>query len=311
MSQSWIQTHFPINFDTTFSNKQVAEKLKIMIYHPIHSNFILRGPHCSGKKTFLKIYLNYVDPSQKFTFFLNCSNTKNYDIKTSLYLFIDKKIDTNTNSNHSIYKYIVIKNLEKFPSQFYYILYNLLSNNSVIVIILETKEILNLETWCLIFTLHEKTTKELLSIGRFIAEKENYDISDKLLIDLVTRSKLETYTFIIMLQCSYMKIYSWLQFTKYNIEYEFILSEYSLKKRLLMIKNIESQGYSLEDITINLYSYVCNNNTLMNLPYLVELGNAIEKYENCEYKQDFLIYAISNIWKLQNKHKFPPKFHIL
>ena len=297
---SWTVKHFPQTFDTIFSNKSVTDKLKLMINHKIHSNFILRGPQGSGKKTLLKIFLSYVDPLLKNTFFLSCSNSKNCDIKASLYLFIDKKIEGDPSNPHSMFKYIVIKNLERFPSQFYHILYNLFSNSNIIVIILETKEIINLETWCILFTLHAKTTDDLLSIGKHIYDKENFNISSQDLLNIVLRSKFETYTFLIMLQSYYYNIHNWLEFTHHNIDFDFILHNPSLKNRLFMIKNIESQGYSLEDIAINLYSHVYERaDVLDNLQIIVELGNAIEKYANCEYRHDYLIYAISSIWKKQ------------
>ena len=297
--ESWTVKHFPDSFDTVFSNKSVTDKLKLMINHPIHSNFILRGPHGSGKKTLLKLFLSCVDPLLKNTFFLSCSNTKNCDIKASLYLFIDKKIDNST------FKYIVIKKLERFPSQFYHILYNLFSNSNIIVIILETKEFIKLETWCIIFTLHAKTTDDLLSIGKHIFDKENFNIDSQDLLDIVLRSRFETYTFIMMLQSYYYNIHSWLEFTRHTIDYEFILYNPSLKKRLVMIKSIETQGYSLEDIAINLYSHVYERvDVLDKLPIIVELGSAIEKYANCEYRHDYLIYAISTIWKQQNSQVF-------
>ena len=298
-SKAWTQKYRPKIFDALFSNEQVVNKLKFMVNHPLHSHFILRGPNGSGKKTMLNIYLTYVDPEGKNTLWLNCTNTKNNDIKSSLYHFIDKKTDCriteSSNKSQKTFKFIIIKNLERFPSQFYHILYNLLSNPNIIVIILETRETLDLATWCLVFPVHSRTTNDLISIGRYVCEEEKNNIPDDDIKNIALRSKLEVYTFIHILQCHVLKIKKFVEYTRHNLQFDYILNDPSLKNRLITIKKIELQGYSLEDIAISLYTFVYEEDSL-NIPYLIELGSAIEKYSTCESQHDYIIYSISKMW---------------
>ena len=289
---SWSTKYVPKTFSDIISNESITSKLKFLVKNNINTHIILRGKTGSGKKTFVDVYLNYVDPSRENTLWINCSNSKAVELRNTLYLFIDKKIENGKK------RYIIINNLERFPSHFYYVLYNLFSNENINVIILETKETLSLDTWCIIFKLHSRTMDDLIKIGRNICLAENMVITDKKLKYLIHRSQNELYPFIHILQSYHMNIKNWIEYTRHTLPYDEILYDPSLIKRIKQIKFVESLGHSLADISINLYNYVYEKDNI-DLDIILELGDTIEKYANCEYQKDHLIYSISNIWNKQ------------
>jgi hypothetical protein len=293
MENNWILKYTPATFDHLYSNLSITKKIKNIALYNLNTHFILKGPIGCGKKTLVNIYLNYVDPDRTHTLCLNSTLAKN----GSLNLFVDRKLEMNKK------RYIIIHNLERFPTQFYFILYNLFSNPEITLIITETKETLNIEPWCLLFSLHARTSDNLVSIAKYICEIEKLDFDEENLRSIAIRSKMYVYPFIYMLQCYYLHMNSWFEFSDRVFPFDELLNDPCLKNRFITLIKLCNQGYSQNDIAISLYNHVYEQKNLKNkydLKYLLELGDTIEKYSLCEYHKDYLIYSITKLWRLDN-----------
>ena len=283
MNQSWCIRYKPQSIDECSGNTHVKQRLKAMIQTKLWTHMIFRGPPGCGKRSLVSAFLNDAQIPTSNILRIFHSNTKLNDIKTYLSSFLEKK----TSQKH---KWIIIQNISRFPIQFHYTLYNIFTMTNITVIIVETKENIPINHWCILFSLQPRIKKDFIDIVRRIEKSQNIQISQKKITQAYVTSQGNLYAFLHILQWNPGKWYS-----SDKIPCELILFDEKIEKRLESLNYLIDKGYSCLDLVILLYEHLKNNNN-STINDIIIMGRIRETY-NLE-KED-LFYAIQEIWKNQ------------
>ena len=289
---SWYEKHIPIELDDFLCNKEVVGYLKNMIKSKIYTHFILSGENGSGKRSLIKVFLKTVT-SKVNILWLNHLSLKTIESKDKLNSFLTSK------TNES-YKWLVIENLHKMSNQFLYMLYNILSSNSIIVCVLESNYSVDLSSWAITFRMTPPTEENLRNIARSIIKLESFRYNSKIVEECIIHSDNKLCPFLYFLQLNYTQNVNVSNYSHIIFSYDIILQDTSLKARLKEIYRLECVGYSHVDIAIQLYRHVTNKSE--DIDCAIELGDAVEQLSHFEHDPYYLYATISKIY-LQDKTK--------
>ena len=281
MNQSWCLRYKPTCIDECSGNNHVKNRLKAMIHTKLWTHMIFRGPPGCGKRSLVSAFLTDAQIPYENILRIFYSNMKLNDMKTHISSFLEKK----TTQSH---KWIIIQNINRFPIQFHYTLYNLFTMTNTTIIIVETKENIPINHWCLFFTFQPRIKKDLIDIVHRIEKTQNIQISQKEITRAYSISHGNLYAFLHILQWNPGKWYS-----SDKIPYDIILSDKNLDKRLDSINTLIKKGYSCLDLVILLYEHLKNSHN-SSINDIIIMGRIHEKYN---IDKDDLLYAIHEIWK--------------
>lgn len=286
---SWYEDYCPKNLDEVLSNKTVVSSLKKMIKLQKYSHFVLSGEPGCGKRTLIKLFLNSVIQKNN-TLWLNHLSLKTLESKDKLNSFINSK----TNEKH---KWLIIENLHKMSTQFLYILYNLLSSDSIVVCVLESSSQVDLSSWALTLKMKPPNITTLTDIARHILKSEGIRFPRKLIDKCIIASNNRLCPFLFFLEMNCKKKIDLTEYSQLILDFDVILESPSLKERLNSIYNFEFVGFSHMDIAMQLYKHVTTESK--NINYAIELGATIEHLSHFEHDTYFLYAGICKIWKLR------------
>tara|TARA_Y100000739_G_C20544866_1_gene435392 strand:+ start:361 stop:1251 length:891 start_codon:yes stop_codon:yes gene_type:complete len=287
---SWYEKHSPKTLDQFLSNKNVVGYLKRMIETKEYSHFVLSGEPGSGKRTLIKIFLNEANTG-KNVLWLNHLSLKTLDSKDKLNSFINSKSSVNK-------KWLIIENLHKMSSQFLYILYNILSSNSIVVCVLESVNQIDLSTWAMTFEMNLPSDDNFKEIGKYVLSKEGYEYdSDFIDFYLEEISCKKIYSFLFFLEIKKTTGHNIIKESELSFSYNNFLNQKDLKKRLKELFNLEVIGFSHIDIAMKLYRHITRISK--NIEYAIEIGNTIEHLSKFEHDTYHLYACICRLWKIQ------------
>jgi len=290
---SWYEKHSPKTLDHFLSNKNVVGYLKKMIETKEYSHFVLSGEPGSGKRTLIKIFLNQANTG-KNALWLNHLSLKTLDSKDKLNSFINSKSSVNK-------KWLIIENLHKMSSQFLYILYNILSSNSIVVCVLESVNQIDLSTWAMTFEMNLPSDDNFREIAKHVLTAEGFDYDEEFIefyLEEISCKKI--YSFLFFLETKKTTGHNIIKESELSFSYNIFLKEIDLKKRIHGLFNLELIGFSHIDIAMKLYRYLTRIS--QNIEYAIEIGNTIEHLSKFEHDTYHLYACLCRLWKIQNNN---------